>query len=213
MTRAPLVIVGGGGHAKVCIEVLRAQGLYEPIACVDPKAAGGDVLGVPIVGGDESLPRLLAEGSTHAFVAIGSNALRERISKALLADGFELPAAVDPFTRVSPSARLGRGVLVMPGAIINAEAAVSDFAIINSGAVVEHDCRIGQAAHVGPGAVLAGCVTVGDRAFLGAGVKVRDGMSICADAIVGTGGSVVADIPLPGVFVGVPTRRLEGRSS
>lgn len=212
MTATPIIIIGGGGHAKVCIEVLRAQGLFEPVACLDPKADEAQVLGVAVTGGDEQLPILRAQGVAHAFVALGSNKVRARMARAARDAGFALPNAIDPFTRVSPTARLGQGVLVMPGAIINAQAEIGDLAIVNSGAVVEHDCVLGHAAHVGPGAVLAGCVRVGERSFLGAGVKVRDGKSICGDVVVGSGGVVVADIIEAGVYVGVPARRLEARA-
>src|SRR5262249_46294863 len=34
-TRPPVVVIGAGGHAKVVIELIRAQGCYEVIGCTD----------------------------------------------------------------------------------------------------------------------------------------------------------------------------------
>ena len=70
----PLVLVGAGGHAKVVIEVARAAGRFNLVGLIDPRPAAPEVLGVPVLGGDEILPRLRAEGVAWAFVALGGNA-------------------------------------------------------------------------------------------------------------------------------------------
>jgi UDP-perosamine 4-acetyltransferase len=108
---------------------------------------------------------------------------------------------------ISPTARLGRGIAIMAGAVLNAETVVEDFAVINTRASVDHDGRIGLAAHIAPGCSLAGCVSVGERAFLGAGVTVIPNRTIGADIQVGAGACVVSDLVEPGLYLGVPARR------
>ncbi len=202
----PLVLVGAGGHAKVVIEVARAEGRFDVAGVVDPRPPAERVLGVPVLGGDEALPRLRAEGVAWAFVALGGNAVRERIGAELRAAGFRLATLVHPSAVVMPSARVGEGVVVMARVAVSAEASVEDLAILNTGAVVEHDNLIGAAAHVAPLAALAGNVRVGARALVGVGSAVRPGVSIGEDAVVGAGSAVVSDIP-PGATVGgVPAR-------
>jgi UDP-perosamine 4-acetyltransferase len=208
--RRPVVVIGGGGHAKVCVDVLRAR--FEPVFCLDPGADDADVLGVPVLPDEEAgLNRCLAEGILLAFVALGENAKRERLGLSLRPRGFEVVNAISPAAVIAPSAQLGAGILVMPGAIVNAGAEIADFAIVNTSAVIEHDCRLGTATHVGPGAVLAGRVKLGARAFVGAGSAVKPRVVIGADAVVGLGAAVVHDVAPGAVVAGAPARPIRRR--
>jgi UDP-perosamine 4-acetyltransferase len=105
---------------------------------------------------------------------------------------------------------MGRGVVVMAGAVVNACATIGDLAIINTGATVDHDCVIGRAVHVAPQCGLAGCVTVGDGAMLGVGTKVIPGIRIGADATVGAGSVVVRNINDAALAMGVPAKVRDG---
>jgi UDP-perosamine 4-acetyltransferase len=201
------VIVGGGGHAKVIIEIFQAfTDAFEVIGAVDPDPAAGGFGGAPRLGGDDCLPDLRARGVTCAFPALGDNDRRARVA-ALLEDlGFDIPAALSRQAFVSPSAALGRGVAVMAGAVINADTQVGDFAIVNSGAIVEHDCRVGAGAHLGPKSALGGGVIVGARTFIGLGANILPGLTIGADVVVGAGACVTKSLVDGVVAVGVPAR-------
>lgn len=206
-----VVIIGGGGHAKVVIESLRACG--ETVAAiVDADPTPRQVLGVPVVGDDLALPGLRAQGLSRLFVAIGDNRLRQKLGRKAREQGFSLVNAIHPSAVVSPSARLGAGIAVMAGVAINAETRVDDLAILNTGAVVDHDCRLAEACHLGPASALAGGVTVGERAFLGVGARAIPGVSIGADTIVGAGGVVVRDLPDAVLAIGVPAKIKGDRS-
>jgi UDP-perosamine 4-acetyltransferase len=201
-----VVIIGAGGHAKVVIELVRAEGKYEVLGCTDLN--GGDyVLGdVPILGTDAVLPSLFMQGVKKAFVAVGDNQLRQCLFTHLLKIGFELANAISPNAVISKSARLGRGVAVMAGSVINASAQIGDGAIINTNAGVDHDCRIGDHAHIGPAAALAGNVEVGLGSFIGIGAAILPGVRIGDRVIVGAGSVVIRDIPNGVTAFGVPAR-------
>jgi UDP-perosamine 4-acetyltransferase len=206
MSSEAVVIIGSGGHAKVVIELIPAQGKYQIKGCTG-LAEGGFVLGdVPILGTDSVLPALLANGVKKAFVAIGDNHLRLRLLAQVSEMGFEIINAVSPNAVVSPSATLGRGIAIMAGAIINASAEIGDCAIINTNAGADHDCRIGSGTHVGPGSALAGNVEVGCESFLGTGTRVIPGVRIGSRTIVGAGSVVVRDLPDDVTAMGVPAR-------
>jgi UDP-perosamine 4-acetyltransferase len=152
------------------------------------------------------LSELRSTGIRYAFVAVGDNALRERLGVMVSAMGFELPNAISPHAVISPSAVLGKGIAVMAGVAINAETRIGDLAIANTNSTIDHDCIIGRAAHIAPGCALAGNVTVGDRSFLGVGVCVIPHVKIGADVILGAGSVVVRDLPDRAKAVGVPAR-------
>lgn len=200
-----VVVIGAGGHAKVAIEALRFSG-WRVIGCTDFDPSPRTVVGAELLGGDEILPDLRSAGIRYAFVALGNNNLRQARGEDLLNAGFELPAAIGPNCSISPTAKIGRGVAIFGGAVINADAQVDDLAIINTNASVDHDCVVGTAAHVAPGSALAGCVKIGNRTFLGAGTTVIPGVTIGADCMIGAGSVVVRDLPDLVTALGVPAR-------
>lgn len=207
MNSKAVVIIGSGGHAKVVIELVRAEGKYQIKGCTTGRGESGFVLGdVPILGTDSVLPATLANGAKKAFVAIGDNHLRLRLFVQVSEMGFELINAISPDAVVSPSATLGRGIAIMAGAIINASTQIGDGAIINTNAGVDHDCRIGSGAHIGPGSALAGNVEIGCETFLGVGTCVVPGVRVGSRTIVGAGSVVVRDIPDGVTAMGVPAR-------
>lgn len=206
----PIVIVGGGGHARVVIDALRCSGEYEPAAVVDSALEPGDeVDGVVVRGGDELLPVLAGEGVAAAAIAVGSigdAAARRRLHGLAAQHGFALPAIVHPRATVATTARVEDGCFVAAGAVVGPGARLGIGTIVNSNAVVDHDCALGEFVHVAPGAALSGAVTVGDDAHVGTGAAVVQQIKIGAGAIVGAGAVVIKDVPANTVAVGVPAR-------
>ncbi len=212
--RRRIVLVGGGGHAKVILETLRGSpAAWDIVGIVDPDPELREVMGTPVLGDDSHLPKLRDQGVNAAFIAIGDNRLRERLAQSVTGLGFELINAISPAATVSPSARLGRGLAIMAGAVVNAEAVLGDLAIINTGALIDHEVEVGHAAHVAPGCAVSGRVQIGARALLGVGVSVLPDRRIGEDAIVGGGACVTQDIAKGVTAVGVPARAVTGSRS
>jgi UDP-perosamine 4-acetyltransferase len=205
-----VIVIGAGGHAKVCIELLQAAG--RRVAYCIGDAEGALCAGIPVLAGDEHLQRLRQEGYTDLFVAVGANATRRRLAAAAQALGYTLVNAISPRAAISPSARLGAGIAIMAGAVVNAEADIGDLVIINTGATVDHDCRLGTAVHIAPQCGLAGNVSIGAESFLGVGCKAIPGVRIGDNVLIGAGGVVVDDIPAHTRAVGVPARPIRSRS-
>jgi UDP-perosamine 4-acetyltransferase len=198
----PVVVIGAGGHAKVIVEILQEAGEFEIVGCLS--LAGGELLGVPILGDDSLLPQLYKQGVRHGFIALGENRSRQKKAAEICRIGFTLANAISSKAVVSRRALFGCGVAVMPGAVINVMSRVEDGAIVNTGANVDHDCRLGPFSHIGPGVNLAGGVSVGEGAFLGTGVSVIPRISVGDWTVVGAGAVVIGDLPEKVTAVGVP---------
>ena len=200
-----VLVIGGGGHALVSIEVLRACG-HDVAGCVTRDGVAAvdiDRVGVRVLGTDREVAALVA-AHPRAFVAVGDNGDRRALSAAVVAAGGSLLRAVSPAAVVSPTADIDEGVLVMPGAVVNAGAHLDVGVIVNTHASIDHGCRIGAFVHVAPGVALAGDVDVGEGALIGIGATVLPGRSIGAWATVGAGASVVGDVAPGETVVGVP---------
>jgi UDP-perosamine 4-acetyltransferase len=205
-TLPPVVIIGAGGHAKVAIELLRAVGTHQIAGIIARDAAASPVLGLSILGTDSDLPRFRHAGIRHAFVGIGDNLQRLKVAQYVRQVGFELVNAVSPAAVVSDSAKLGCGIAIMPGVVINAEARIDDLSVINTCASIDHDCWIAEGVHVAVGCRIAGNVKVGRLAFVGAGTTVIPRISIGESASIGAGSCVIRDVPDNARAWGVPAQ-------
>ncbi len=201
-----LVLLGCGGHARSVADVALSAG-FDVFCFVDEQAKEGEnVLGFPV---QRELPPHSTELSY--FACAGEN--RQRFSQihALRAAG--LPLA----TVIAPTATIGRGAVVSPGCFVGHHAHVGPMArvgvgcIVNTAAVVEHDCVLGECCHVSVNSTVAGSSSLGDCVFLGAGGIVIDKISVASDVTIGAGGVVIGSIELPGIYVGIPVRRVERR--
>ncbi len=207
------IILGGGGHARVLIDVLRASHAATIHGVLDMNQAvwGTTVLDVPIVGGDDCVPQMIREGVTHFVVGlggVGDNAPRRRLFELGLKSHLTPLSVSHPSAVCSPAARIGYGSVLFPTAVVNAGAVLGVNVIVNSGAIVEHDCELGDHVHVATGARLASTVRVGAFAHIGAGATVRQCLSIGEGAVIGAGAVVVEDVAPWTVMVGVPARML-----
>lgn len=209
MSAADLVILGGGGHARVVHATLRLMGA-RVLGFTDPapERAGLLARGVVHLGTDDALGELdpRAVELVNGIGSTGRTSLRASVFQRAYERGFRFRALRHPSAVVADDAELGPGVQVMAGAIVQTGARVGANVLINTGAIVDHDCVIADHVHVAPGAVLSGQVILGEGAHVGAGATVRQGARIGARALVGAGAVVVGDVDPGCTVVGVPAR-------
>ena len=198
-----IVIVGGGGHAKVAYDLFVACKELV-IGVIDRSPVQHSQL--KYLGDDTAWPTLLAQGVRRAHVAIGDNVLRSRLCEDLQSRGVELVTGIHPTSYIASSSRLGPGVIVMAGAVVQPSCDIGAYCIINTRASVDHDGRLGRGVHIGPGVTLAGSVAIGDLSFVGAGSTVIPGVTIGSDTLVGAGSCVVRPLPDNVIAYGVPAR-------
>jgi len=199
----PLVVYGGGGHGKALIDLLRLLDGYTIMGVLDDNLTPGErILDVPILGGAEFLPELVAHGVTLAVNAvggIGNVGVRVKVFQLLADAGLTCPALVHPRAFVESSAQLADGVQVFPHAYIGSAAQIGYGAIVNTAAIVSHDCQVGDYANISPGAILAGEVQVGEQVLVGMGVTINLQVKIGRGARIGNGATVKSDVPAGGI--------------
>lgn len=204
MNKPSLILVGAGGHARACIEVVEAHGKFAIDGLVGlPNEAGQRVLGYPVIAADAQLAELSGRYS-NALIAVGqirSAEARIRLFATARNAGFSLPAILSPAATISRHASIGAGTIVMHGAIINAGARVGENCIINSRALVEHDAMVGDHCHVSTGAILNGGVSLGGGSFVGSGSVIREGIHLAERCFVAMGSVVRQNQTIAGQVV------------
>lgn len=188
MKKLPIIIIGGGGHAQSCIDVIEQCGKFDIKGIVDTDDnLGQSVLGYPIIGTDNNLHTLRTEFD-HAFVAVGqikSASLRVYLFEMLQKLNYTMPAIISPKSYVSSHSEIGDGTIIMHGAIVNANVSIGRNCIINSNALVEHNALVGDHCHISTSSVLNGGVKIESRTFIGSGSVVIEDVSVGRACMIG----------------------------
>jgi acetyltransferase EpsM len=203
MDQQAIILYGGGGHSKMLIDLLRGGNFYRIVGILDDgMPVGLQIMGIPILGGEELLPELYASGTRQAVNGVGgvgNIGVRVKVFDKLSQAGFSFPAVVHPSAVVEPSASLAPGAQVFARAYVGGEARVGFGVIASTGCLISHDCILEEYAIVSPGAILAGEVRIGSRALVGMGVTINLKVSVGAGAKIGNGATVKADVPERGI--------------
>ena len=189
-----LLLIGCGGHARSLIDVVESSSRWHILGLVGlPEQVGEEVLGYPVLGCDQDLP-LLRKKCTSVLLAVGQiglSSLRQRLAAELERLKFVMPVVISGRAHVSRHARLGSGVTVGHGVIVNAGARVGDYCILNSNALIEHDAVIGDHCHISTGALVNGGTKIGANSFIGSGAVLRDGLNLPPRSLISAGKRVM----------------------
>lgn len=205
-----IILVGGGGHAKVLIDLIRLAGEYEIAGILDHNHEPGNLVsGIPVLGNDDMLPEIFAENITNVCIGVGSvkdTLVRTTLFKKVKGIGFFVPPLIHPSAVVSEYSVISEGVQLMVNTVIQPGVTISENTLINTGTIIEHDGTVGRHVHVCPGVVISGVCKIGNETFIGAGATVINGLTIGDKVTVAAGSVVVHDIADGASVKGVPAR-------
>jgi sugar O-acyltransferase (sialic acid O-acetyltransferase NeuD family) len=190
MSKPSLILIGAGGHARACIDVIEHMDTFKIAGLIGTEEElQNECMGYHIIGTDSDLPEL-AKQYKYALITVGqikSARVRQRIYDQALVLGFKFPSIISPTARVSSHAVVREGTIVMHGAIVNAGAIVGNNCIVNSNALIEHDSTVGDHCHISTGAIVNGDVNVGFGSFVGSGSIIKQGIKLGSNCVVGMG--------------------------
>lgn len=207
-----LLLLGGGGHFKSVVDSILELGIFNKLGLVLNDDSAVAYQSVLVVGCDDDLVQLYRSGWDSAFITVGSvgnTSIREKLYRKLCDIGFDIPSIIDPSAIIADNLKIGRGCYIGKRSVLNSNSEIQDCAIINTGAIVEHDCAIGMFAHIATGAVLCGNVKVGDCTHIGAGSVVKQGVCIGNHTLVGMGSVVTHDLGDNVTAYGNPCREIQ----
>ena len=181
-----IILIGGGGHCKSCVDVIENENKYKIKAIIDKKK---NFLLRYKVFPENYLNKKLIK-SNYAFVTVGhikNYKPRVKIFSRLKDLGFKIPSIISPLAYVSKHAIIGQGTIIMHGAIVNAGAVIGNNCIINTNSLIEHDVIIGEHVHISTEVTINGGVVVGNNVFVGSRAVIRDNINIGDCSIIGAG--------------------------
>lgn len=205
-----LVVVGGGGHGRELLDVLRAvnadSARWSVLGVVDDEPAANlerlERLGVSVLG---AVSWLEEHPGTYAL-GIGTSSARRAIAARLDACGCEPATVLHPGASVGSDTALGSGVVAYERSVVTTDVVIGVHTHLNVACVVQHDSVVGDFVQFSPGVFVNGDCSIGDDVFLGTGAIVTRGVAVGAGACVGAGSVVLDDVAPGTTVVGSPAR-------
>ncbi|MCI0627128.1 MAG: acetyltransferase [Acidobacteria bacterium] len=203
----PVIVLGGGGHAKVLIATLSGQ-RRELLGFTDPDEKRTDVMGVCRMGGDEIIFQYHPDNVrlVNGLGSIGSTDARRELYERYRHRAYVFETVVHPASIIASGVTLDNGVQIMAAAVVQPGCRIGANSVLNTGASVDHDCVVGPHVNIAPGAVLSGGIQIGAGVHIGTGASIIQGVVIGANSVIGAGAVVVRDVPPDVTVIGVPAR-------
>jgi sugar O-acyltransferase (sialic acid O-acetyltransferase NeuD family) len=127
-----------------------------------------------------------------------------------------LPKETKYFTFIHPTAQIfddnievGEGSFIGANTILTTNIKIGKHAILNRGNQIGHDCKIGDYFSAMPGAIVSGNVIIFDLVYMGTNSAIKEKISIHSLSTIGMNSCVIKHIEEPGVFVGVPAKKIK----
>lgn len=181
-----IIIIGSGGHAISCIDLLFSNNHYNIAGYVDIKK--NDKIDLKYLGNDSHLSSII-KNFNYALIGIGQITnldIREEKYFLLKNYGFMLPNIISPISYLSKNTFLGDGNSIFHNVIINSNSVIGNNNIFNSKSLIEHDVVIGNNNHISTGVIINGSSKIGNNNFIGSGVVINNNLSIGNNCIIGS---------------------------
>jgi len=210
-----VVIVGSSGHSKVIIDIFEKMPNMEILGLIDAyRSKGEKTLGYEILGSEDILKELLDEDpSIKIFVAIGDNWIRKVVVEKIigLVPKINFVSAIHPESMIGKKVKMGKGVAIMGGRIVNSDSIVGDFCIINTNSSLDHDCLMEEYSSLAPNAITGGNVKVGKFSAILISATIKHGLSLGNHTVVGAGSVVLNSFGDNAIVYGMPAKEIRKR--
>lgn len=207
-----IIIIGGGGHAKVLISIIKKIKKYSIIGYTDT-TNNGIILGIKYLGNDKILKKIIdTNPGCNAIVGIGQTTInnkRKLLFNKIKKMGFKIPTIISPQAIINENVNIGNGTVVFDGVIINSGSKISKNCILNTRSLIEHDCLIANNVFIGPNTILSGNVKINSNSFIGTNATIIQNISIPSNCLIGAGSVIINSIKKSGVYVGNPAKKIK----
>ncbi len=208
-----VIVVGGGGHAKVIIDILCESTSYIITGIIVNDPNSSKVRSYPILGNDSILPDLFNGGITTAVIGVGGfkdNKARTMLYSMVRLSGFRIISVIHPSAIISKSVKIGEGCVIYPGVTINSDAVIGNNVIISSGATIDHEAIIEDNVLISTGVAVGAYSRIMNGALLALGSNIVAGITVGRNSLVYAGSVVVRDVDDNTKVSGVPARPIIG---
>ncbi len=203
-----LILIGAGGHASVCLEIAELHGFNVKGYLAPSKSEHFRLQTLEWLGNDTKIDQNLCENFEfiNGIGSTGNPSIRISAFQRVTSMRGSFRTLIHPNAILSKYVKLGHGVQIFAGVIINSGAQIGDNVILNTGSLIEHDCKIENHAHIAPRSTVLGGVTVSEESHIGAGATILQNLTIAKKTLVGAQALVTRNFPEQKKLMGCPAR-------
>ncbi|MGH6934506.1 MAG: DapH/DapD/GlmU-related protein [Dongiaceae bacterium] len=207
-----LVIYGAAflDCVKLVDAINRAKPTWTIAGFLDDTAglAGTEILGLPVLGGQEQLSRMAGDPDVDFFNNVRGHWTRCRtIVDQLASVGRASVSLIHPGTDMN-HVTVGAGCSISDRTVIAAMTRLGSNVTVRLACVISHDVAIGDDVALGPGVIIGSHVRLGARTMIGAGAIIVTGVEIGADVTVAAGSLVTRNVAAGVQVAGSPARKV-----
>jgi hypothetical protein len=183
MIKTRLLALWVAGHGRSVSEAAELLGQFEVVGFPDAATVGERLFDRHVMGAVSGIGdhRSVAD---QAVVAIGNNAIREKLMKQLTGVGYVMVTVIHPRAFVSPSAVVCLGSAIIAGAIADTEALLGVGSIVNCGTVVDRHSIVGDFDCLGVNASMSSGTVLGRSAWMQAGAVLESGVKVASGEVL-----------------------------
>ena len=195
MAKKQIILVGGGGHAKACLDVIESDSNWQLKGYLDVRRTLSDSYGLDYLGFDLEASKFVDEAQFLITVGqLGHSPIREKLFNELKNLNAHFAIVKSNSAIISKKSVIGNGTIVMHGAILQTDTFIGENCIVNDRVLIEHDSTIGNHCHISTGAIINGGVKIGNGVFIGSGAVLRNGITVGDNCVIGMGAIVTKSI-------------------
>lgn len=209
-----VLVIGSGDLGKQIAHYISDSSEYKMVGYIDDwKEIGTQIDDYPILGHMDDIEYLYKEQVfDKVLMGIGYNHFDARKNIFERLEG-KIPFAsyIHPTCYIDNTAKIGRGVIILPRCMIDMQSIIQDNVFVYSGSVIGHNSIVGFNSILSLSVTTGGFVNIGHSCFIGLGCSIRDHIKIADNSFVGAASNVVKDIIKSGVYIGNPAKFLRGK--
>jgi sugar O-acyltransferase (sialic acid O-acetyltransferase NeuD family) len=178
-----IIVIGAGGHAAEIDEYLLHKQLdsesikLKIVGFIDDNSDSykNYKFSAPFLGG---IKNHSVDKNLYYIIGIANLLYRKPIVTRFLNEGAQFLTFIHSTACVSPSAKIGIGVVIAPFVNIGPNVQIGDFTLINARASMGHDTTVGKHNFITPNVCFSGFTNIGDENLFGVNSATIPGISV-----------------------------------
>ena len=205
-----LAIYGCGGAGRETKEIAEIMNIWDEIVFIDDAFSNDIFKNVRRMNYREFLSEY-SPNDTEISISLGEPAIKKKLYYIIKEDGYRLANIIHPTAVISPSSRMGSGVILKPNSLVSADSIIGENVSVEENGIIGHDSVVGDHCQISANVVVAGGCTIGEATYIGLGVPIKQGTIIGSNSVIGMGSVVIRDIPDNVIAIGNPARPMKNK--